>query len=223
MAVVIKGSGTVEGISVGGLPDGIVDTDMLAANAVVTGKIAAATIATSDLADDAVTTAKIADAGITTAKMGTKSYISCAFIADKKSQNTAGGSSTGGGHYQRDLNHEFYDPDGIVSISSNDFVIGSAGTYIIEWSCPAFAGNQHVSRLRNSGGTIQEGTCEYDNNTGYVQTRSTGSARVTQSGSETYKIMHRVASSKSTNGFGVPCEANGDYDVYTWVKIYKEA
>jgi hypothetical protein len=38
MAVIINGSGTITGISVGGLPDGIVDTDMLAANAVTAAK-----------------------------------------------------------------------------------------------------------------------------------------------------------------------------------------
>tara|TARA_R100000773_G_scaffold16749_2_gene15251 strand:- start:499 stop:933 length:435 start_codon:yes stop_codon:yes gene_type:complete len=38
MAVVINGNGTVTGISVGGLPDGIVDTDMLAADAVTDAK-----------------------------------------------------------------------------------------------------------------------------------------------------------------------------------------
>jgi len=48
MPVTINGNGTITGVSVGGLPDGIVDTDMLAANAVATAKIA----------DDAVTDAK---------------------------------------------------------------------------------------------------------------------------------------------------------------------
>ena len=38
MPVVIHGGGTIEGISVGGLPNGIVDTDMIAANAVTTAK-----------------------------------------------------------------------------------------------------------------------------------------------------------------------------------------
>ena len=38
MAIAINGSGTVTGISVGGLPDGIVDTDMIAANAVTSAK-----------------------------------------------------------------------------------------------------------------------------------------------------------------------------------------
>ena len=48
MAITINGNGTVTGVSVGGLPDGIVDTDMLAATAVSTAKIA----------DDAITVDK---------------------------------------------------------------------------------------------------------------------------------------------------------------------
>jgi hypothetical protein len=39
MSITINGSGTVTGISVGGIPDGVVDTDVLAANAVTFGKI----------------------------------------------------------------------------------------------------------------------------------------------------------------------------------------
>ena len=53
MPVTINGSGTITGISVGGLPDGIVDTDMLANNAVATAKIA----------DSAVTSAKSSGLG----------------------------------------------------------------------------------------------------------------------------------------------------------------
>ena len=38
MAITINGNGTVTGVSVGGLPDGIVDTDMIAAGAVTAAK-----------------------------------------------------------------------------------------------------------------------------------------------------------------------------------------
>ena len=38
MAITINGNGTITGISVGGLPDGIVDTDMIAASAVTPAK-----------------------------------------------------------------------------------------------------------------------------------------------------------------------------------------
>ena len=39
MAVTINGNGTVTGVSVGGLPDGIVDADMIATDAVTAPKI----------------------------------------------------------------------------------------------------------------------------------------------------------------------------------------
>jgi hypothetical protein len=39
MPITIDGSGTITGISVGGIPDGTVDTDVLAANAVTYAKI----------------------------------------------------------------------------------------------------------------------------------------------------------------------------------------
>jgi len=64
MAVTINGSGTVTGISVGGLPDGIVDTDMLAANAVVTGKITDGTIVSGDIANGTIVSGDIADGTI---------------------------------------------------------------------------------------------------------------------------------------------------------------
>ena len=44
MPIAINGSGTVTGISVGGLPDGIVDTDMIAANSVTAPKRGAGAI-----------------------------------------------------------------------------------------------------------------------------------------------------------------------------------
>ena len=39
MPIAINGNGTITGVSVGGLPDGIVDTDMLAAGAVTVPKV----------------------------------------------------------------------------------------------------------------------------------------------------------------------------------------
>ena len=60
MPVSINGNtGVITGLAVGGLPDGIVDADMLAANSVASGKIAS----------DAITSAKIASGAITSAKL----------------------------------------------------------------------------------------------------------------------------------------------------------
>ena len=44
MSITINGSGTIGGVSVGGLPDGIVDTDMLASNAVTSALLPAGSV-----------------------------------------------------------------------------------------------------------------------------------------------------------------------------------
>ena len=49
MPIAINGSGTVTGISVGGLPDGIVDTDTLANNAVTSAKATGRGITMADI------------------------------------------------------------------------------------------------------------------------------------------------------------------------------
>ena len=54
MAIVINGSGTVTGISVGGLPDGIVDAGTLATDSVTTVKIQSDAISGAEIADNAV-------------------------------------------------------------------------------------------------------------------------------------------------------------------------
>ena len=59
MPITINGTGTITGISAGGLPDACIVADDLASNAVTTAKVA----------DANITTAKIADANITAAKL----------------------------------------------------------------------------------------------------------------------------------------------------------
>tara|TARA_B100001059_G_C17810983_1_gene572235 strand:+ start:648 stop:1133 length:486 start_codon:yes stop_codon:yes gene_type:complete len=52
MSITINGDGTIGGVSVGGLPDGVVDADTLAANAVTTAKISDSQITEAKLASD---------------------------------------------------------------------------------------------------------------------------------------------------------------------------
>ena len=49
MAIAINGSGTITGISVGGIPDGTVDADALATNAVANAKVADDAIGLAEL------------------------------------------------------------------------------------------------------------------------------------------------------------------------------
>tara|TARA_R100000329_G_scaffold35638_1_gene33486 strand:+ start:58 stop:648 length:591 start_codon:yes stop_codon:yes gene_type:complete len=195
MAITIDGSGTVTGVSVGGLPDGIVDTDMLAASAVSSAKLASGA--------------------------GGK-FQSYAIIADEKNTNTDAGSSTGGSWNTRDLNTEIADADGIVSISSNQFTL-QAGTYFLEASAPAYQPSRHRIKLYQTSGTAADvalGTCEFSNNNDAMVTRSFLSCRFTISTATTYEIRHFVQESKSGNGLGVAM--NQGTEQYCVVKIFKE-
>ena len=193
MAITINGSGTFTGLTTGGLPDGSVDEDTLAADSV------------------------------TAAKLGTNTFVSYAVICDQKAQGTDGGTFSSGAWRTRDLNTEICDPDGIVSISSNEFTL-DAGTYLIEWMCPAFRSNVHVARLYDVTGAaaVQVGQGAFtDTGADGEQTNAFGWARVTIAASNTYRIEHRCQSGLATNGFGTA--HNFEVEIYTVVKIFKEA
>jgi hypothetical protein len=64
MAIVINGSGTVTGISVGGLPDGVVDSGTLASNAVTNAKITDGAVDAAALATNSVDSAELVDGSI---------------------------------------------------------------------------------------------------------------------------------------------------------------
>ena len=85
MAIVINGSGTVTGISVGGLPDGIVDAGTLATNSVDSAELIDGAVDNSHLADDAVAVAELAATGTASATT---------FLRGDNSWAAAGGDNT---------------------------------------------------------------------------------------------------------------------------------
>ena len=195
MPVTINGNGTITGVSVGGLPDGIVDTDMLAADSV------------------------------TAPKIGSKTFTSYAIICDQKGTNTDGGSTSTGTFNVRDLNTELSDADSIVSISSNQFTLqagtyllrASAPAYraerhqIIIWN----ATDSSLAAL---------GTSEYNlNSSSGATTRSFAVGRVTIGAAKAFEIRHRVGNAKSNDGFGIASNYDLQPSIYTIVEIYKEA
>ena len=73
---------------------------------------------------------------------------SYARISDNKGSATQGGTFSSGGWRTRDLQTEEEDPDGIVSISSNQFTL-QAGTYYISAMACAINVNNHVAKIQN--------------------------------------------------------------------------
>ena len=153
-------------------------------------------------------------------------FESYAVIADVKAYNAQGGTATSGDYRTRDLNTEVTDPDGIVTLSSNQFTLG-AGSYYIRWRCPAYKCGGHTTLLRNitDSSNSEIGTSEYTDTAQNVQTLSEGSTRISFASSKTFEIWHRVGVTKTTNGFGVSANDGGSTlnSVYTIVEIFKEA
>ena len=150
-------------------------------------------------------------------------FESIAVISDTKTQNTAGGTTTGSGTYDtRDLNTEDFDPDGIVSISSNQFTLG-AGTYVIDYWTTSYACEHTKARLRD----ITNGVVRSYSDNGYARNTNAhhqivrGIARVTITGNTVYEIQMAADLSQGSTGMGTA--TNIDDEVYTRVIIYKEA
>ena len=201
MPVTINGDGSITVLAVGGLPDGCVDADTLSSNCV------------------------------TSAKLATKTFTSYAIIADIKASNADGGDFDSGAWRTRDLNTEIADPDGIVSLSSNQFTLG-AGSYLIEFSAPACRLGSHQTRLYNAttSSEVQIGTSQWAPPTsGHADQNSMGAGRVTITGSTAFEIQHRGAYDSNvgedTYGFGVGTAGGHNWGstMFCLVKIYKEA
>ena len=149
-------------------------------------------------------------------------FSSYAVIEDQKTLDTNGGTFTSGAWRTRDLNTEVTDPDGIVSISSNQFTL-AAGNYLIKWYATAKDVNSHKSALYDITGTayIDYGSSEDTQDTITVTNKSIGSTRVTPSGSNIYEIRHQCETTDSEEGFG---RATGwAVESYCLVEIYKES
>ena len=197
MSITINGSGTITGISSGGLPAG------------------------------SITSATLADDAVTASKLGVKAFINVAYLVDEKGPTTNGGSISSGGHYERDLNTVVFDSGMGITISSNVFTLPNAGTYIINWGCPNYRTDQSVSRLRQVTPTtngLAEGRAGVANSDdGGDRTESIGWHRITTTGSSSYRLMNRVQTSRSNNGLGNSANNNSDKSQYSWVVIYQEA
>jgi len=148
-------------------------------------------------------------------------YPKVALIADVKSDGTDGGTFSSGAWHDRDLNTEIYDPDNIVTISSNQFTIGS-GTYIIEWDCAFFDVSMNQTRLYDvtGGASLQSGLSMYGNPPDNGYGIASGSAQVTITSNNTYKIQHRCLATKANTGFGLS-SGFGEDEQFVRVKITK--
>lgn len=146
-----------------------------------------------------------------------------AYLRDEKTAGTNGGTFTNGAWRTRDLNTEVFDPDGIVSLSANQFTLGAA-TYLIKARAPAWGVDRHQLRLRDITNTadLAYGNSVYSANPTGVQGDAWLHARVTLAGTTAIELQHQCETTVATNGMGVATNWS-IINIYAEVRIYREA
>ena len=149
-------------------------------------------------------------------------FTSYAILEHQESDGTGGGDLTAGDWRTRPLNTEVADPDGIVSISSNQFTL-QAGTYLIEWRMPGYNCETWQSRLQNitDSSTVGRGESHYTRSL-YHQDWGEGAVRVTIGGAKAFELQQYANSTQNTNGMGFATSDSTGVEVYARVKIWKE-
>ena len=160
--------------------------------------------------------------GATIANSGTQTgfglFTSYAIIADQKTQNTAGGTFTLGSWQTHDLQTEVADPDGIVSIATNQFTL-AAGTYFLRWAILIYDTGRTQTRIYNVTDTSEVGIglgAEARYGSSY-----TGSCRTTIAGAKAFRLEAQCSVTRATTGWGYA--ANFGTEQYCYIEIFKEA
>lgn len=160
-----------------------------------------------------------------------KAYVDQALLAanymrysDHKSSGTAGGGSTSGNWYTRDLNTEEADPGSLGSLSSNRISLG-AGDYYVRAVAPFWC--TQVTRIRiynytdsavlvtgHNFNASYAASVDYQGAIGVVQ------GYFTLSGTKEIELQYRCGLTAATSGLGVACSF-GDDEIYSIVELWK--
>ncbi len=124
MAITIDGSGTITGISAGGLPDGVITTDDIAADAVTSAKIASGAIVDADVNASAA----IADSKLTgTTCKAWVNFNGTGTVAIRASYNVSSITDNGTGDYTVNFTTAMADANYAFNLSANDNGTGTGG------------------------------------------------------------------------------------------------
>ena len=151
-------------------------------------------------------------------------FTSYALLCEEKSADSNGGTATAGSWFAREINTEIADPDGIVSLSSNQFTL-QAGNYLLKWQCVNYKTNRCQTRIYDTtnSAVVGLGTVVYANTTPAITPASNGICRVTPSGATVYEFQNIVQATLATYGLGVAGEFSSTAERYALLEIYKEA
>lgn len=128
-------------------------------------------------------------------------------VVDQKAQGTAAGGFTAGDWRQRVLNTSLRNTITGASLAANRVTL-PAGTYRARASAPAFAAQQHVTRLYDITGDAEllRGTSAYSVGS---QTDSQIDGVFTLTEASLVELQHRCAATAGSNGLGVATNLDG--------------
>lgn len=147
-----------------------------------------------------------------------------AILYDQKPNNTVGGTPATTAWTKHDLNTEQYDPDSIVSIASNQFIL-AAGTYIIRSRIQVYRTERAKIRIRNitAGTTAIVGTSAYEVNANAAGGSIGLIGAVTITVTTTFELQYWILNGGGgTEGLGVETNS-GEVEIYAIVEIEKLA
>jgi len=146
---------------------------------------------------------------------------SIAILRDEKSTGTDGGTALVTTWNPRDLNTETYDPDGLVTIASNEFV-PIAGTYEIFAQAGAGATTQkHRLRLYNvTGAAVVDYGLSMATSTATESGLATINTIFTANGTDSYRIDHWTKVGRVTDGLG-SANDDGSNEIYLQIRLEK--
>lgn len=184
------------------------------------------TITSVDTTNDKVTIVDATDNRLklvapTNLANGSGLYTSVAILRDEKTTGTAGGSSSATTWNNRNLNTETYDPDSIVTISSNQFT-PIAGDYEITVVASTYRSTAHRLRLYNvtTATSVDEGMSLIASNADSSAGTATLFTKFTANGTDAYRIDHYTSVAQATNGLGFPT-SDGSAEVYLEIVLRK--
>ena len=172
---------------------------------------------------------------VTRAHLDDDVYPKYAKLAHRVNTGVASQTLTADTWNLRTLETEVFDPDGLVSLNTNQIIFAANGEYEIRASAPGNQVNQHKLRfIQNSAGaaggvlTAIVGENSYAPLAYGSQTRATLSGRmyVNDYADDRYELQHWVSTTKATNGGGTTNSAttgagDNEKEIYGVVEIWK--
>ncbi len=155
-------------------------------------------------------------------------FSSYAYLYERQSTNTDGGSATSGNYTNynvRVLNQE-EDPDSIVSLASNQFTL-TAGTYFIQFCVPGYNIDGFNAKIFNTtdGEDVKYTNSMRSDAGGDTCLTAWGACTITISGTKTFEIRQHNQTAYSNAGLGLRSgyaeNTGANSSIYSQVWIFK--